>query len=56
MSRILEHYTDPMGRIAEEGYARLNAGKYDPNYRQQDDPILETEEFIHEWLDEASDA
>jgi hypothetical protein len=56
MSRILDHYTDPMGRITDEGYARINPRKYDPNYKPKDDPIAETEEFIHEWMEALPDA
>jgi hypothetical protein len=45
MSRLLEHYTDPMGRFTDEAYGRI--------HHQEDSPfapIHEAEELCHTWL------
>lgn len=39
MSKLLEHYCDPMGRITEEGYARI--GNVEPVPARGPEPMPE---------------
>jgi hypothetical protein len=51
MTKLLEHYTDPMGRITDEGYARINPRKYDPQLPHNGRCHPRTEKFIYEWFE-----